>query len=188
PTTTDRHEDRVQLAWMLAQDFHGYRALASNGVRVIIGMDEYQPLLLHLLLRVGQRLVKSVAVQHHLAAPRPYGLDLDLRRGPWHHDGRLHPHMPRRECQPLGMVTRGCGDHATGTLLVGQLLELVVGATDLEGEHRLQVLALEQHGVAKPLGKEGGTVNGGFDGDIVDRGTEDLLYVTFQSRHRDSAW
>ncbi len=147
-------------------------------------MDEHQALFLDLFLRVGQRLVEGITVQHHPATPGAYRLDLDLGGGFRHHDSGLDPHVPGGKGQALGMVARRSGDHATGALFIAQLYQLVVGTADLEGEHRLQVFALEQHGIVQPLGEKVGPMDGCFHRHIVDRGTENLLYVAFQSRHQ----
>ena len=56
--------------------------------------------------------------------------------------------MPRRraaERHALRMVAGRGADHAARGHGRGQVRDLVVGAAQLEGEHRLQVLALEQH-------------------------------------------
>jgi hypothetical protein len=60
------------------------------------------------------------------------------------------------------------------------LRQLVVGATDLEGKHRLQVFALEQHLVAQPLGQLTSAVQRGFHGHVVDARGEDFLDVLIE--------
>src|SRR5690606_23810218 len=67
-------------------------------------------------------------------------------------------------------------------LLLGQLGNAVVGATNLEGEHRLQVLALEQDLVAQTLRQLAGEWQGSFLGNVVDARGEDLLDVLFEHR------
>ena len=49
---------------------------------------------------------------------------------------------------PLRVVTGRGTDHAAARDLLGQVRDAVVGAAQLEGKHRLQVLALEPHVVA----------------------------------------
>ena len=49
------------------------------------------------------------------------------------------------ERHTLGVITGRGGDHASPLLRVAQMENLVIGPAQLEGEHRLQVLALEQH-------------------------------------------
>ncbi len=108
-------------------------------------------------------------MQYHLAAPCTHRLDLDLGRGARHHDGRLHAHVPSRVGQALGMVAGRRRYHTTGSLLVGQLRQLVIGTANLEGEHRLQIFALEQDSVAQSLGEKGRRVHRGFHRHIVNR-------------------
>jgi hypothetical protein len=54
------------------------------------------------------------------------------------------------------------------SLLGGEVRDLVVGAAQLEGKHRLQILALQQHTIADaaPTGRRG--VERRFDRDVVD--------------------
>ena len=54
---------------------------------------------------------------------------------------------------------------------------LVVGAAQLEGEHGLQVLALEQHAIAQAARQALGRLERRFDRDVVDARLEDLLDV-----------
>ncbi|MCY1292582.1 hypothetical protein D9M70_418150 [compost metagenome] len=175
-----RHEDGVQPAGVLAEDFHGHRALAGDHVRIVVGRHESQALLLRQLQRVGQGIGEGVAVQHHLAASGAYALHLEFRRGARHHDGGLHPQLPRGQGQALGVVAGGGGDHPAGALFLAQLHHPVVGAADLEGIDRLQVLALEQHLVAQPLAELAGGLQGRFDGHVVHWRGEDLAHVVLE--------
>ncbi|CAM3335916.1 hypothetical protein PSFL111601_19885 [Pseudomonas floridensis] len=81
------------------------------------------------------------------------------------------------------MVARRGGHYATSRFLGRQLRQLVIGAANLEGEHRLLVFALEQHLIAEPLGQLPRALQRSFDGDVVDAGGEDFLDVLF--KHRD---
>ena len=123
-------------------------------------------------------------MQHHLAAARAHAFDLDLRGGLRHHDGCLDTQFARRQCHTLGMVAGRGGDHAAGQFFWAQLRQFVVRPTDLEGEHRLQILALEQDTVAQPLAQLASALQRGFDSDVVDARGEDLLDVLFE--HRES--
>ncbi len=143
-------------------------------------MDVDEALFLHQLQRMRQRIGEGIAMQHHLAATGAHALHLQLRRGARHDDGGLDAQFARRQRQALRMVTRRGGDHAAGELFGRQLRQLVVGAANLEGEHRLQILALEQNLVAEPLGKLAGGLQRGFDGHVVDARGEDLLDVLFE--------
>ncbi|MNE30145.1 hypothetical protein D3C80_1236460 [compost metagenome] len=169
---------------MLTEDFHGHGALPGDGVRVVVGVDVDEAFFIDQFQRIGQGLGEGIAMQHHLAAARAHAFDLDLRGGLGHDDGRLDPQFPRRQRQALGMVAGRGGHHATGQLLWGQLGELVIGAADLEGEHRLQVFALEQDVVAQALAQLAGGLQRGFDGNVVNARGEDLLDVLFE--HRES--
>ncbi len=184
PATAHRHEDGVERARMLAQNLHGHRTLTGDGVRIVVGVDVDVAFFFHQLQGVGQRFGERVTVQHHLAAPGAHALDLDFRCGLGHHDGRLDAQLPCCQGQALGVVARRGGDHAARQFLGAQLGQLVVGPANLEGEHRLQVFALEQDLVAQALAQLPGTVQGRFDGDIVDARGEDLLDVLFE--HRES--
>ncbi|MCY1361949.1 hypothetical protein D9M69_486450 [compost metagenome] len=170
---------------MLAEDFHGHGALAGDHFRIVVGVDVDVALLLHQLQRIRQRLGEGVAVQHRLAAAGAHALHLQFRGGARHHDGRLDAQLAGGQRHALRMVAGGGGDHAALQLLAGQLRQLVVGAANLEGEHRLQILALEQDLVAQPLGKLAGRLQGSFHGDVVDARGEDLLDVLFE--HGDFA-
>ncbi len=180
----DRHENRVQPTGVLAQDFHGHGALASNGMRIIVGVDVDEAFFIDQFQRIGQCLGERITMKDHFAAARAHAFDLDFRRGLGHHDGGLDAHFPCGEGQPLGMVASRGGDYAASQLFCGQLRQLVVGPADLEREHRLQVFALEQDLVAQAFAQLPGAVQGGFDGNVIDARGEDLLDVLFE--HRES--
>ncbi len=153
PAATHGHEDRVDVAARLAQDFHRDGALPRDDVRVIEGMHEREIALAHDGLRVFVGAVVVVAVQHHLAAEVAHGAHLDGRRSQRHHDGRGDAAALRRQRHALRMIAgRGADDPAL-CHRIGQVRDLVVGTAQLEREHRLQVLALEQHGVADAPGQ-----------------------------------
>jgi hypothetical protein len=75
------------------------------------------------------------------------------------------------------MVSRARGDHAAAERRGGQVRHLVVGAADLEGEHGLQVLALEPDLVAEPRRQLRGRNQRGLDGHVVDARGQDALQV-----------
>ncbi|MCY1178395.1 hypothetical protein D9M73_187420 [compost metagenome] len=129
---------------------------------------------------MGQGIGEGVAVQHHLAAAGAHPLHLQLGGGARHHDGRLYAQFPRRQRQALGMVAGRGGDHPAGALLLAQLHHTVVGAADLEGVDRLQVLALEQHLVAQEFAELARRLQRRFDGHVVHRRREDLAHVVLE--------
>jgi hypothetical protein len=108
------------------------------------------------------------------------GLDrrgLDVRRRDRHHDRRLAREPLRGERDALRVIARGRRDDAARTLGGRQVRHLVVGAAQLEREHGLLVLALEQHAVAEPPGERRRELERRLDGDVVDLRGQDLLQV-----------
>lgn len=121
-------------------------------------------------------------MQHDFAATGTHAFDLDLGGGLGHHDGGFYAQHLGRQGQALRMVTRRGRDHAARTLFGSQLGQLVVGAANLEREHRLQVFTLEPDLVAQPLGELAGGLQRGFYGNVVDARGEDLFDVLFKHR------
>ncbi|MCY1361804.1 hypothetical protein D9M69_484880 [compost metagenome] len=165
---------------MLAEDFHGHGALAGDHFRVVVGMDVDEALLFHQLQRISQGLGEGVAVQHHLAAAGAHALHLEIGGGARHHDGGLDTQLAGRQGHTLGMVAGRSGDHPARQLLRGKLGDLVVGAANLEGVDRLQVLALEEDLVAQALGELAGGLQGGFHRDVVNARGQGLLHIFFE--------
>src|SRR5687768_5845968 len=75
------------------------------------------------------------------------------------------------------MIAGGRGDHTASADLGSKPRDLVVCATNLEREHRLQVLALEQHAVAQALRKPRREFEWSLDRDVVDAGRQDAFEV-----------
>ena len=150
-----RDEHRVDGAFALAQDFHADGALPRDHVRIVVGMHEREPEPALELHRVRVGLVEGIAVQHHFRAARRHGVHLDLRRRHRHHDHRAAAEFLRGERHALCVVAGAGGDDAARELRARQVDHLVVGAAQLEREHRLQVLALEQQPVVQSPGQRG---------------------------------
>ena len=148
PATTHRTENRIHRRGMLAQHFHGQRALAGNHLGIIVRMHEGQ------LLRGFQHacVLVSLAIgftgQHHLGTTPANGIDLDLWCGHRHHDHGPAAQSMGRQGDSLGMVAGRCRNHAARALRCRQMHHFVVGTAQLEGKHRLQILALEQDVIA----------------------------------------
>ncbi len=136
-------------------------------VRVVERVHEREVLRRGELHRVRVRVVEDAAFEHDLAAERGDGVDLDRRRAGRHHDHGAHAALARRERHALRMVTGRAADHALGERVRRQMRDPVVGAAQLEREHGLQVLALQQHLVAEPLRQARCTVERRFDRDVV---------------------
>jgi len=95
-------------------------------------------------------------MQHHLTAEVDHRLHLDVGCGPGHHDdgGNCTPVGCKRDA--LRMIAgRGAHNTALGDR-IRKVRDPVVSAAQLEREHRLQILALQQHVVAKAPRQAGG--------------------------------
>ncbi len=148
PAAADGAKHRMNRRLVLAQNFHADGALARDHVRVVEGVDESQPLLVLQRERVGVSVAIAVALQHHVhagAAKSAHRVDFHLRRGGGHHDHRAATQPVRRQRHALRVIARRRANHAALALGLGQSRHLVVRPAQLEAEHRLRVLALEQH-------------------------------------------
>jgi hypothetical protein len=174
---THRHEDRVEIAARLAQDFHRDGALPGDHVGIVEGMHEGQVALAHDGHRVFVGAVVFVAVQHDLASEIAHRAHLDAGRGLRHHDHRGNATALRSKRHALRMVARRGADDAAPGDRFREVGNLVVGAAQLEREHRLQVLALEQHGIADAAREPRRSVERRFHRHVVDAGLEDSLDV-----------
>ena len=94
----------MQRAGVLAQHFHGNRALASNHVRVVEGVDEGQAAFFFKLRGVGVGIRITVAVQHHITAECLDSINFELRRGGGHHNHGARAELLRRHGHTLRVV------------------------------------------------------------------------------------
>ena len=182
PAAADRHEDRLDRLGMLAQDFHADRALAGDDIRVVIGMDEGQTLLGFELAGMAVGLVEALAMQHDAPAEAAHRLNLDVRRGARHHDGRLDAELLCRQRHALRMIAGGGADHAALGLDRGETRDLVVGAAQLEREDGLQILVLEERAAAEPGGQARQRIERAFDRNVIDARPDDLADVVLHGR------
>ena len=140
-------------------------------------MHERQALLgLHLDGMRG-RIRKAFAHEHHFAAEVAHGFDLENGSGHGHHDDGTAPEAARREGHALGVVAGRGADHAAGALFGAQMHHLVEGAAQLEGEHRLGVLALEKNLVADSQRQTPGFIKRRLAGNVVNARGEDPAQV-----------
>ena len=176
----DGDEDGVDRPLVLAQDLHRDRALAGDDIGVVERMDEGEAALLleRHRLRIGVGV--AVAEEHHLGAERADRGDLERRRGRRHDDQRLATESTRREGDALRVVARRGADHAARQRLRREVRHLVVRAAQLEAEHRLGVLALEEDPVVEPRRERRRRIERRLDRDVVDARSEDLLEVARQ--------
>ena len=140
-------------------------------------MDEGESPLLFKLARSPVGLVVGVAVQQHFRPAGRHRAHLHLGGGHGHHDHGRATQALGGQGDALGVVPGTGGDHTPGQLLTGEADHAVVGAAQLEAEHRLQVLPLEQHLVAQAPRQVGGRVERGFDRHVVNAGAQDTLQV-----------
>ncbi|MOA24352.1 hypothetical protein D3C78_1450250 [compost metagenome] len=104
PAAAHRHEDRIQCAGLLAQDLHGHRTLTGNHVRVVERWDEGRAFTVGKFQSMGQRMRKTVAVQHHLTTARSHAVHFQFRGGGWHHDGCAHAQLTGSEGYALSVI------------------------------------------------------------------------------------
>ncbi len=180
PAAADRNEDRVRIPLHLPQQFHGHRALAGDHIRVVEGMDEHHALRIREPHGLIISLVVGIAVQVDARPQRADRLDLDARRGLRHHDQGLHAPVARGQRHALGVIARRGRDHAARHLGLRQQGDLVAGPAQLEGKHRLQILALEQHPVPEPGREPGRGIERGLARHVVDVRVEDHLEIAFR--------
>src|SRR5208282_1444607 len=181
-TTADRHEDRVGRRARLTQNFHRDRALPGNDVGIVVWMHKGVTAPACKLECMRTSLVVGIAVQHNVRAARGDRRDLDLRRGDWHDDGCRAFQALRGKRDALRMIAGRGRDHATPQRGTRQLRHFVVRAAQLEGEHRLRVLALEQQYVVQPRRQVWRALKRSFDRDVINAAR---LKDTFEviSRH-----
>jgi hypothetical protein len=152
-------------------------ALAGDYIGIVVRVDEGQALFGLDMAGMGIGIVKAFAMQHDMAAHSAHGLDLDVGCGARHHDCGLQAELARRQRDALRMIA-GRGANDTPRALFGRERgHLVVGAAQLEGEDRLQILALEADAGAQPGGEPRHAVERALDRHVIDAGAEDLADV-----------
>ena len=157
-TATNSHKHRIQRALVLAQQFHGNRALAGNHFGVIKRMDKRQTLFGAQLHCVAVSVGVAVAVQQHFSAQRFDRLYLQCGRGHRHHNHRPSTQFFRAQGHALRMVASRRTHHAFGELRGAELHHLVVRAAQLKAKHRLLVFTFEQHLVVQAFAEYGRSV------------------------------
>ena len=167
----------MNVARPLAQDFHPDRALARDHIGIVERVNEYQAAFALEQQRAFMCLVIVITVQHYLAPQVHYRLHLDVRRGLRHDDDGGCAALARRECHTLRVVPGRSADNAALRRSLRQVRDLVVRTAQLEGEHGLQILALEQHAIAQAARQTFRGLERRFDRHIVDPRLENLLDV-----------
>ena len=148
-------------------------------------MNEAEPGLGPEPLGLAAGVVIAVTMQHYLGAAGCHRFHLHLRSGDRHHDHCPAAQPLGRHRHPLSMVAGTGGDYTPLQFSRAQPHHLVVGAAQLEAEHRLEVLALQQYAVAEPGREVGGGIEGRLDRHLVHPGPQHSLQVTVGiGRHR----
>ena len=179
----DRHINDIGRIRALAQDLQADRALAGDHIGIIKGMDEAEAPLLLEPPRFAIGGVVGVAMEQHLGPPGGHGPHLHVRGGDGHHNHCLAPQPLGGQGHPLGVVAGAGGDHAPRKLASAEARHLVVGAAQLEAEHRLQVFPLQQHPVVQAPRQVRRRIQGRFDRHVVDPGPQDPLQHVAAGRH-----
>jgi hypothetical protein len=150
PAPADRHEDRAQTVLTVPQDLRADRPLPRDHQRIVERVDEAPAGLRHqgVTPELGIRI--AVAVQLDVGSHRSHRVHLDLRRRLRHHDRGRDPQPLRRERDTLRMISGARRNDPPGALGLGQVGDPVVGAAQLEAEHGLLILTLDEHRIAQP--------------------------------------
>ena len=122
-------------------------------------------------------LVIGVAVEHHRGPKGGHGTHLHLRCGERHHDHGLAAEAVGRQRHPLGVVARTGGDHPPLEFIGAEVGHAVVGAAQLEREHRLQVFPFQQHVVADAAREIRRHLKRRLDRHVVDAGAQNPLEI-----------
>ena len=189
PATTEADQQQIQFAGLLDQ-FPGGRALPGHHVRMVVRRNQRQAAFGCQLLADGLAVLGIAVVEDHLAAIAARGFDLDCRRIFRHHDHSPDAKQPRRQGNRLRMVAGRERDHAAGLLFRGELRDGVVGATELERPHALEVLAFEEQlGAGQRIGRRR-SQHRGLVGDATDvfMGSDNIGKGNGQCGHGRSSW
>ena len=140
-------------------------------------MDECQPTLTLQCASPPVRRVVVIAVEFYFGAEIKNGTDFDLRRGFRHHDQRTDTELAGGERNALSVIAGGCTDDPGSGRLGPEVGDLVVGAAQLEREHRLQIFPFEEDLIAEPRREAPRVLKGRLDRDVVDARFQDQLKV-----------
>jgi len=177
PAAADRHEHGVDRVRGLTQDFHSDRALARDHVRILVGVNEAELACPSQALRLDVRFVVGIAVQVHFRSAGLDRVDLDLGGCGRHDDHRRAAELLGGKRHALSVIAGRRSDDSAGKRRRGQIRHLVVGAAALEGEHRLHVLALQEHPVAEPRREVGCDLQGRLHRHVVHARPENTLQI-----------
>ena len=181
----DRHEDRIGRTLVLTENLHADRALPCDHVEVVVRVHEYRAARPSESDRLGVGIAVRVSVEQYFRPTALHRVNLDRRRGHRHDDPCRAAQSLSRKRHPLSMIPGGGSYDPTRAFPGGQVRHPVVRAAQLEREHRLLILALQQHRIAEPHRQRRGNLERRFDCDVVNLGRQDLLEIV--DRHRIQA-
>ena len=171
------HIDGAEIAGMLAEQFERNRALPGDNVGIIEGVDDDIAVAFGQFGGMGAGGIEAVAEKDNLAAQPPHRADLDRRGGGGHDDNGTHAQPGGREGDALGVIARRGANDAALALSGGELAHAVVGATDFEGEDRLEIFAVEEDVGAKACREQLHAIERSLFGHLVDGGGKDAADI-----------
>jgi hypothetical protein len=115
PAATDRDDENLQIGRVF-QHFQRNGALTGDNVRIVIGMDPDQVLLLSDFLGAQLRLRQRLSAEYNAGAMRLGRLHLHERRRDRHDDGGGNAQAPSMIGHRLGMVAGRHRDHPAAAL------------------------------------------------------------------------
>ena len=128
----------------LVHDLQADGALSRDDVLVVIGMHEGGARLLLQAHGLVVCVIVDAGDEAHLRSQAPGVLHLHDGGTVGHADHGPHAQAGGGQRHALGMVAGAAGDDAQGELLLGELVDLEVGASQLERARHLEVLGLEE--------------------------------------------
>ena len=137
-TAADGHHHHIYIL-QLIQDLQTDGTLTGNHIFIIKGMNKSVAFLLFQLQRFFVSVIIHALDQAHLGAIALGGLHLTDGRAVRQANQRLNTILGSSQRHALGMVTGGAGNHAPRLFLIGQLADLIVGATNLKRTGDLQI-------------------------------------------------
>ena len=138
-----RDEHRADIGTLL-EDLEARRALPRHNPRVIERRHHRQAARRGFPLGAGLAIVRRLPLEDDLGAIALGAVDLHLRCGGGHDDHGRRAERARRERHRLPVIARGIRDDPPSQLIGRELRQHVERAADLEGAHRLEVLAFQE--------------------------------------------
>ena len=153
-TTTNRHNDRVNLGGVLKQ-FQTRRALSGNDGRIIERMDEDASFCLLQFFCCDAGLCKIVASQNDIRSPGLRCCNFGCRGKARHDDCRINAKKTGLTGHTLRVIACRDGNHAACAFFSRQERHFVGSTPLLEGANGLKVFELERNVRACQTGQGG---------------------------------